>query len=481
MGATSLTLPAMRAGGPPMALVGGTSRSRAPVQRTFAIATFGCKVNQCDSQLIREHLTRSGWREAAVGERPQLYVVNTCAVTAFAVKKCRQAVRRALRTSGATHVIVTGCAAISEPERFSAMRGVTAVLTRDEISKGALSGFASVPASRDRSADLGSFPTGISGFSRRTRAFLRIQDGCNAACAYCIVPLVRGPERSRPLSEIRSEAERLVAAGHVEIVLTGIHMGRYGAGLHDRPTLVDAVRCVLGVPGLQRLRLSSIEAVEVSDDLLDVMASDERVCPHLHLPLQSGDDGLLAMMNRSYTVADFLDRVRRAKERLVRPAITTDVIVGFPGETEAAFANTLAACREAGFSRIHIFPFSPRPGTRAAEMPGRVAPGVVRERVRQLKRLAALLARTYADGFVGEVVFPLAEHRGVSDTADGSARVALVGWSERYVRTEFTGPAHFAGRIVPVRVTASVSGRLIGTIVSDMLADRRQSSVSATS
>jgi len=451
------------------------------VRHTFAISTFGCKVNQCDSQQIRERLIGLGWREVPLRDPAELYVVNTCAVTALAVKKARRAVRRAMRRNPAARVIVTGCAAISDPEQFALLDGVCGVLTREQMLRADRFISADVRPPAAAPVSIGDpIHAGIDSFGHRTRAFLRIQEGCNAACAYCIVPAVRGRERSRPLPDIRREAQRLLAAGHVEIVLTGIHIGRYGLDLPGRPRLVDAIRCVLDVAGIQRLRLSSIEAIELTDELLDVMASDRRVCPHLHLPLQSGDDALLAAMNRRYTAGRFLEQVRHVKERLERPAITTDVIVGFPGETEAQFENTLAACRDAGFSRIHIFPFSPRPGTPASTMPGRVAHEAVRDRVRRLKQLAGSLATDYAGKFVGEVVFPLVERR-PARRPPGEGRLTLTGWTERYLRAEFVGSPAVMGRIVPLRVTASNGARLRGELAENAPAAGDQSSVSATS
>jgi len=430
-----------------------------PSNGTFAVSTLGCKVNQYDGQAIRERVAALGWQEVPFREKADFYIINTCTVTAEADEKCRKEVRRARRANSDARLVVTGCAARTAPERFRAIPGVSAVFTHAQmagIGRWLETGLA--PPERDI------FDQKINAFSGHTRAFLKVEDGCDAGCAYCIVPRARGPVRSRPLSEIGSEAERLVAAGHVEIVLTGIHLGFYGRDLggpfdvaQGRPEfhrmgrlrLGDAVRKVLAVPGIQRLRLSSIEATELTDELLDLAASEARFCPHFHLPLQSGDDALLAAMRRRYTAGEFLRTLDRARKRLDRPSFTTDVMVGFPGETEEQFERTGRVCREAGFSRIHIFPFSPRPLTVAADLPGRVPVRTVRQREDRLKALAAELALEYKRLFLGQTVFPLVEHR-----CDRATRL-LAGWTERYVRVVFAGPDDLKGKIIPVRAEAA--------------------------
>jgi len=415
-------------------------------------------VNQYDGQAIREKMARLGWREVPFGHAAQVTIVNTCTVTHTADEKCRKAVRRAVRASPGGRVIVTGCAAAASPERFRRMEGVSAVLTHGQMAR--VEDFSSSFFRSDREPSAGwPFEAGISSFAGHTRAFLKVQDGCASRCAYCIVPLARGRPRSRPLEEVRREAERLVAAGHAEIVLVGVHLGHYGRDLGGRVRLDDVVEQVLSVRGLQRLRLSSIEAVEVTDDLLEVLASDSRACPHFHLPLQSGDDAVLAAMRRGYTVREYLAAVERIRARFDLPALTTDVMVGFPGETEAQFGNTLRVCREVGFSRMHIFPFSPRPGTAAADMPGRLRREVVRARERMLKAVADELALDFRRRLVGRTVRPLVEGR--RDRGTG----LLTGLSERYQRVVFPGPDSLKGRVVPVVVEGACDNRLRGRLL----------------
>jgi len=416
---------------------------------TYAIITLGCKVNQYEGQAIRERLANLGWRETPFRDVADLYIINTCTVTRQADETCRKKVRRALRANPRARVIVTGCAAETAPERFRNIEGVSEVLTRGQM------------AHLDKYLDSGRVPEPgdvfdmeISRFQAHTRAFMKIQDGCDGGCAYCIIPIARGHERSRPLERLRPEAERLVAAGHREIVLTGIHLGHYGRDLEDPARLADAARTVLEVVGVERVRLSSIEAMEVPDDLIELAATDHRFCPHFHLPLQSGDDAVLSAMGRRYTVAEFLGTVERVRARLDRPSITTDVMVGFPGETDEQFEHTLHVCQTAGFSRIHVFPFSPRPGTRAESMSGRVPTHLVRERESRLQALAATLALAYKQSFLGQTVCPIVEHRRDKETG------LLAGWSARYVRVLFDGPDDLMGKIVPVLVETATAETL---------------------
>ncbi|MBM4050989.1 MAG: tRNA (N(6)-L-threonylcarbamoyladenosine(37)-C(2))-methylthiotransferase MtaB, partial [Planctomycetes bacterium] len=369
--------------------------------KTCIFITLGCKVNQYETQALREALRGRGYVEAAPGQRADVCVINTCTVTQTSDDKCRQAIRRAIREHPGATVVVTGCYAEAEPEALRRIEGVAVVVPQHD--KGRLADIVEGLPQRSRRqttqhegheaheekhedhevgpSALMSLPVlrglrvsgelSISGFEGHTRAFLKIQDGCDARCSYCIVPLVRGPVRSRPLEAIQREAERLAANGYREIVLTGIHLGAYGRDTGGRPGLCDVIEGLLDVPGLERIRLSSIEVNEFTDRLLALAVGSSKLCPHFHFPLQSGDDEILRAMNRTYTAAEYLSVLDRARARIERPSFTTDVMVGFPGEGERHFQNTLDVCRRAGFSRMHIFPFSPRPGTPAATMPNR--------------------------------------------------------------------------------------------------------------
>ena len=427
--------------------------AKAPAPGTYRIKTLGCKANLYDSRRLAEALEALGLRPAGPDESPEVCLVNTCTVTAAAGRKSRKAASRLARLHPGARLYATGCHASACPEDAAGVPGVTAVYGRDEWQAmlADINGGAPPPDCAGLSGDFG-----VTGFGGRARAFQKIQEGCDSGCSYCILPLVRGAPRSRPLAQVRAEALRLVRAGFAEIIFTGIHLGLYGRDL-DGVRLADAVREVAAIPGLERLRLSSIEAAEVDGPLLKAM-QHPAVCAHLHLPLQSGDAGVLARMNRRHTPEQFMASVGRARAALDRPAITTDVMAGFPGETDAEFGNTVALCRQVRFSRLHIFPFSPRPGTPAAAMPGAVLGRVVRERVGRLGRLARELACEWADGFVGRRERVLFERR--------SAAGRLGGYSDRYVRVSVAGGAEWVGRTAHVVCT----GRR-GTSLTARLAD----------
>jgi threonylcarbamoyladenosine tRNA methylthiotransferase MtaB len=387
--------------------------------------TYGCKANQYDTQVLREALRRRGWSEEDEGA--DLVVVNTCTVTAEAGRKARQLVRRLAREDPAVKIAVTGCLAESEPEVLRSLPRVEWVLGNGEAKR-------PVHFLRELGCELDpeelGVPAGITEFAGHTRAFLKIQDGCDMACAFCIIPSVRGPSRSRPAAELVAEVRRLLASGHREIVLCGIHIGHWGRDLgSDLGRLLEELADVVepdadGEPIDWRLRLSSIEATEVTDSVLAAMTRHpRRVAPHFHMPMQSGDDGVLRAMNRWYDVATYLERCERIRRALPAPAFTADVLVGFPGEDDAAFENTVRAARSAGFSRLHVFPFSARPGTAAAE-PDRlgapVDPAAVRERRARLGEVAHELSNTYR-----------AALHGTTDTLVLEGSVGLAGRYER--------------------------------------------------
>src|SRR5262245_32641376 len=349
---------------------------------TCRLVTLGCKVNQYETQYVKEALEANGYREAGAGEPADLCVVNTCTVTGEGDAKSRQAVRRLAQANPRAAIVVMGCYATRDPEAVGRLPGVVKVVT----DKARL-------AEELRPFGVTHLPRGIARFDGHRRAFVKVQDGCLLNCTYCIIPRVRPVVRSRTLDEIADEVQTLVASGCREIVLTGIHLGHYGIDLsRGRPKeqwcrlwhLLDRLD---RLPGDFRVRLSSLEAAEVRGEFVEALARSPRLCPHLHLCLQSGSDRVLARMRRRYRVAGFLERCRRLRAALDHPAFTTDVIVGFPGETEADFAATCRVVREVGFAKVHIFPYSPRQGTPAADFPDRVPPPVVAERRARLQEL----------------------------------------------------------------------------------------------
>ena len=384
--------------------------------------TFGCKANQYDTQVLREALLRRGMEETGPGA--DLVVVNTCTVTAEAGRKARQLVRRIGRETPDARIAVTGCLAESEPEVLRELPNVDWVLGNGEAKRPVH--FLRQIGHEVTPEELG-IPAGITAFAGHTRAFLKIQDGCDKRCAFCIIPHVRGQSTSRPADELVAEVRRLVAAGHVEIVLCGIHIGHWGLDLGStfsallrRLSEVEARGPDGGIADW-RLRVSSIEATEVDDDATALMRDrPDRIAPHLHMPMQSGADRVLRAMNRWYTVAEYLEACDRIRGALDRPAYTADVLVGFPGETDEDFAETLRTAERAGFSRVHVFPFSARPGTPAYDLPDRGAPEAARERRAALSEAA----RTWEDAF----------RRSLDGAVDRVVLEGFAGLSGRYQR-----------------------------------------------
>jgi len=420
--------------------------------RTCRLATLGCKVNQYETQYVKETLEANGYREAAEHEPADLCVVNTCTVTMEGDAKSRQLIRRLHLANPAAAIVVMGCYATREPETIRRLPGVTRVIT----DKARL-------AEELRPLGVERLPRGIHRFDGHQRAFVKVQDGCVLNCTYCIIPSVRPGLRSRPADEIADEVAALVAAGRREIVLTGIHLGHYGIDLsRGRPKsqwcrLWNLVQRLDGVGGDFRIRLSSLEAAEVRDDLVAAISGSRRVVPHLHPCLQSGSDAILARMGRRYRRAGFVERCRRIRLALDVPALTTDVIVGFPGETDADFAATREVVRAVGFSKIHVFSWSPRRGTPAATLDGRVPPQVIAQRREQLEALGRQLAGEYHRQLVGRRLDVLVE--GVDPRRPGN----VLGTSCRYAPVSFEAhPQALLGCRVPVRVVAVTPEGLAG-------------------
>lgn len=404
---------------------------------TFALVTFGCKVNQYEGQALREELLRRGYGEVRPEEGADLYVVNTCTVTETAYKEAEKLVRRIGRRGA--RVAVTGCAADSHRAAFLGLPGVRGVVAHAE--KHRLTEFlddrreTTAPSEKDRDI----FGLRVSRFDGHTRAFLKVEDGCDLCCSFCILPKVRGGPVSRPLSQAVDEAKRLVDHGHKEIVLTGVHLGAYGKDLAGRSMIPDLVEALLKLP-VARIRLSSLEANEIDDRLIDLMAAQpRRVCPHLHLPLQSGDDAILRAMRRRYNARQFLAACERVAARVPDPSFTTDILLGFPGETEEQFERSIDVCRRVGMSRIHLFPYSPRSGTDAARLADDVPREVKKRRLRRLEAVASELTQRFCERFVGREVDVLVERDD--------------GYTERYLKARIDGrPNDFLrARVVETR------------------------------
>ena len=413
--------------------------------------TLGCKVNQYETEFVRENLVRSGYHDALPEEAAELCVVNTCTVTHEGDAKSRQTIRRLARDNPQARIIVMGCYATRAPEEVAALPGVAEVITDKRELPDLLQRFGVVDV-----------PTGLSGLANRHRAYIKVQDGCLLRCSYCIIPHVRPEMTSRPLDHILDEARRLLDHGYRELVLTGIHLGHYGVDRNaGRPKsewvrLSHLVDQLAQLPGDFRIRLSSIEATEVTRELIAVMtAHGDKVCPHLHICLQSGADAVLRRMRRRWSVRHFLDRCDLVRQSLAAPALTTDIIVGFPGETEADFAATLETSRRAEFAKIHSFPFSARRGTPAAEMPDQVPAACRAERIARLKELEVELRQRYFHQVAGRELSVLIENPPLKQPD------LVAGTACRYVPVEFPGATHRPGSIVTIRSARVTPERLI--------------------
>jgi threonylcarbamoyladenosine tRNA methylthiotransferase MtaB len=398
---------------------------------TFHVKFLGCKVSQADAMQARAALLEAGHDEVPEAEA-ELHVVNTCCITREAEAKSRQSVRRSAGGRAGRRVIVTGCAANLNAAQFDEIAPTVMALTgtADDVA-GEVAGRAG-PGCIDTAAHVPPLSLG------RTRGFVKVQDGCDCHCAYCVIPKVRGGARSRPASAVLREVRRRVEQGQPEMVMTGISVGDYRdpeRGLE----LGDLMREVAAVDGVARVRLSSVEVIHVRDSLTDALATEPRICPHLHIPLQSGDDGVLASMGRNYDAAEYLDTVTRLRDRVPHVNVTTDVIVGYPTEDEAAFARTLDAVREAGITRVHTFSFSPRPGTDADRLGDPVRPEEKKRRSRELRGLSEVLSRHHRAAKLGR-----AEEVLVDKVADGQ----VSGYSRDYTRYYLPGGSAAAGTTV---------------------------------
>ncbi|GAB4353796.1 MAG: tRNA (N(6)-L-threonylcarbamoyladenosine(37)-C(2))-methylthiotransferase MtaB [Candidatus Abyssubacteria bacterium] len=424
---------------------------------SFRIITFGCKVNQCDSQILRETLASWGFEEATVSGQPDLFVINTCTVTANADSKFHKTLRRARREHPCSAIAVTGCF-VSTPQAPKLLPGADLLFHPHDMASLAdfleRRGVVHRIEGHHAPMHVRAGAPSQTWFAEHTRAFLKIQDGCDCYCSYCIVPLVRPVLWSEASDKVISTMNNLAAQGYREVVLTGIHLGFFGrdSGAEDLESLLFRIEEECAI---ERVRLSSIEINEVSDPLLDLMARSGKFCHHLHLPLQSGDDKILSKMGRRYSAASFSARVKEIRTRIPDIGITTDVMVGYPGETEAQFQHTCRAVEELEFAKIHVFRFSPRPGTRAAGEAPRVPAAEISRRARRLIRIGEETALRFKRRFVGEVVYVLTE--------TVSQNNAVTGLTSNYIRTEVLDPpVSIPNQILPVRITG-IDSRCVAT------------------
>lgn len=434
----------------------------------IAFYTLGCKVNQADTASMENLFLRSEHQLVSFDGEADVYIINTCVVTNTGQRKSRQTIHRAIRKNPNALIVVTGCYPQTAAEEVKAIAGVDMIIgnqDRAQIVQLVEERLAhrqtdTLDAVHKLTASTAFEEMAAGDITDKTRAFLKIQEGCNQFCTYCIIPYARGPLRSRSLESIRTETQRLISAGFKEIVLIGIHLGCYGKENPDGPTLYDAVKTVLDVPGVQRLRLGSLESVEVEPRLLTLMQEDARFCRHLHLPLQSGCDKTLQAMHRPYTTAKFKTLLADIKTKVPDIAITTDVIAGFPGETEADFETTCKFAESCGFSKMHIFPFSARKGTPAEKFAGAVTEAVKKERADILGKIDETMHKAFLQAMVGQTAEVLFEQPAGEDYFEG-----LTGNYQRvFVKS---GGRNMGGEILPVKITAFDGEKLLGEIIKD--------------
>ena len=426
--------------------------------KTVAFHTLGCKVNQYDTQAMRERFEEAGYTTADFDGAADVYVINTCTVTGTGDKKSMQTIRRCHRQNPDAAIVVTGCLAQRAADTLTlpGVRLVIGTQRRGEVvellEKALAQDVALIAVESLRQAPFEKLT--VHAHEGHTRATMKIQEGCDRWCTYCIIPSVRGPIRSRPLDEIRAEAQSLADAGFQEAVLTGIHLTSYGREKHGEITLLDAIRAVHEVEGIRRIRLGSLEPVIVTPEFVQGIAALPKVCHQFHLALQSGSDTVLARMRRRYTSGQFLTACSLLREAFEDCALTTDVMTGFPGETEEEFAQTKATCRAAGFSRMHVFPYSEREGTKAALMEGSVPRHIREARARELIALGHEMEQEALASRVGKTEEVLLEELDEAGCATG--------YTGGYLRVHVPGGT--PGEIARVRIEAVRENELTGSI-----------------
>ena len=430
-----------------------------------AVATLGCKVNQCESAGIAEALTARGMTLVPFEETADGYIINTCTVTGRTDYQSRQLIRRAIRKNPAAAVLVTGCYAQRAPQEIAGIPGVRFITGNAEKERipdilfEMTTGTPQILVGDIRKRK-GISRLGATVFPEHTRAFLKIQDGCNAFCSYCIVPHARGASRSLPLDESLERIASISRAGYREVVLTGIHLGIWGRDLVPRTDLAALVRGVTDGGAVERLRLSSIEPRELTEELITLIAAAGAVCRHLHIPLQSGDDGILAAMRRDYDAAFFRNLIRKLQTAIPGIAVGIDVMAGFPGETEEAFAHTASLVEELPIAYLHVFPYSRRPGTPAAAMARQVAEEEKKRRAKRLREIGAEKRQAFAERFIGTPLRVLVEGR--TDPKSGLP----LGFSDNYIPVAVRGGVT-ANRIVRVMPEACRGGSLIAELIPE--------------
>lgn len=436
---------------------------------SVAFYTVGCKVNFYDTEAIWQMFKNEGYEQVDFEQTADVYLINTCTVTNTGDKKSRQIIRRAIRRNPDAIVAVTGCYAQTSPAEILEIPGVDLVVgTQDrekilpyvkelQAQRRPINAVRNIMKTREFEE------LDVPGFADHTRAFLKIQEGCNNFCTFCIIPWSRGLSRSRDPRNVVTQAKQLVAAGYNEIVLTGIHTGGYGDDLENF-SLADLLWELDKIEGLGRIRISSIEASQIDDRMLEVLKHSSKMCRHFHIPLQAGSNEVLKRMRRKYTIEEFEEKIAKIRAFMPEVAITTDLIVGFPGESDELFREGFEAIRRIGFSEMHVFPYSKRTGTPAARMEEQVDEEVKNARVQQLIDLSEQMQLAYAEKFVGQVleVIPERDEKG----AWGSGYVA--GFSDNYLQICFEGSPELTGKLCHVQVTRADANTSEGQLIRVM-------------
>lgn len=430
--------------------------------KTVSFLTLGCKVNQYDSDAMRTIFLQQGYKAVKEEEEADVYVINTCSVTSIGDRKSRQMVRKIRRKHPQAVIAVAGCYAQIAPEIFEAMGDIDVIVGAQNRSK--IVEYVEQAQKKEKTINAVKDIMSVTEFENlyvdaegetKTRAFIKVQEGCDNYCTFCIIPFARGKLKSRKQKDAVEEIRRLVLKGYREIVLTGIHLGNYGRDLHDGTSLATLVEELLRIPNLLRIRMGSIESVELSDDLINLIKDEPRVCRHLHLPIQSGSDAVLRRMNRHYRLSEYKKLISELREKIPGLALTTDLIVGFPGETEENFMETLETLRELRFSAIHVFPYSQRTGTPAAVFPNQVPGDIKKDRVHRVQELEKEISKEYRKTFLQKTVHVLIE-----EEKNGY----FEGLSDEYIRVSITDKNVEKGRLYSVYVENLTEDGLIGRV-----------------
>ncbi|MFQ5867340.1 MAG: tRNA (N(6)-L-threonylcarbamoyladenosine(37)-C(2))-methylthiotransferase MtaB [bacterium] len=423
--------------------------------KSVATYTVGCKVNQYETALIEEELEETGFKIVPFSQIADYYLINTCTVTLRTDQKCREYIRSALRRNRIAKIVVTGCYAERSPDELKKISPQCQIFDnyqKKDIAECLAKEAFGIKETRKFSEK----HTLISKFPSHTRAFVKIQDGCNSFCSYCIIPYVREVVSSRPINEVLSETKRLLDSGYKEIVLCGINLGNY----HELIPLLEKLN---SLQGLQRIRISSIEPLHIDEEFIAAMKSLSKICHHLHIPIQSGDDHILKLMNRNYTTQDYQQIIEMVRKSIPDVGISTDLIVGFSGETDRRFCNTYDFVKKMGFSKVHIFRFSPRPGTLASRLPGRVSASEVRWRSRMLDNLEKELREKFYRQYLNKELVVLFERKVQGKKENG--RAFYSGFSSNYIRVLAPASEDELNRLISVRINDVDCGFAIGEIL----------------